>query len=106
MNVAGAIPAAVTSFPIPSQAFQNCYVSIPKPFLYSDQSPFGPFCVNFTTQAGVSTSYMTPFLGSKISITTDVDAVVFFGPSVITPQLFIPTGMIPLTFVGSWRYRI
>ncbi|KAI8831213.1 hypothetical protein BJ741DRAFT_617770 [Chytriomyces cf. hyalinus JEL632] len=95
---------ALLSTPNPAYALMTCKDSYPQRFPLAINSPFGPYCTNFTTLGGSSTTFTTEFLGVSITLTTDVDAVVFFGTNIAPDSNYIPSTMTPIKFAGYLDY--
>ncbi|KAI9340827.1 hypothetical protein BDR26DRAFT_860943 [Obelidium mucronatum] len=91
----------ITAIPVPPAANMQCFTSYPSRFVPSSITPIGPYCSNFTVRAGIPTLMtVTPFLGAQISLTTSIDAIVYFGTAVAPTSDYIPTGYTPLKFAG------
>ncbi|KAI8622732.1 hypothetical protein BC830DRAFT_43 [Chytriomyces sp. MP71] len=103
-NVTQPLIIPLQNTPNPPDALMKCYVSYPtNSFPVSTKSPFGPYCVNFTTTAGVSTTFTSDFLGATITLTTISNAIVYFGTSVYGAD-YIDAGSSPLGFAGYLDY--
>ncbi|KAJ3201503.1 hypothetical protein HDU82_008071 [Entophlyctis luteolus] len=95
----------VATIPNPPDYGLSCYTSYPSVFTPSLQTPIGPYCMNFSTVAGVSvTATVTDFLSASLTLTTSVNAIVYFGTSIAPTSDYIPSGMSLLKFAGFLDY--
>ncbi|ORY42554.1 hypothetical protein BCR33DRAFT_718248 [Rhizoclosmatium globosum] len=91
----------IVPVPAPSQAGTYCFTKYPSTFQTTSQSPLGPYCSNFTTTAGVSTAQvLDQTLLPSLTLSTSVNAAVFWGASVAPTLDYIPTGYTPIRFAG------
>ncbi|KAJ3128024.1 hypothetical protein HK100_009419 [Physocladia obscura] len=97
--------SSVVAVAKPPDAGLTCYTSYPTIFAPTAATPIGPYCMSFSTVAGQSiTATVSDFLSASLTLTTNVNAVVYFGTSVQPSTDYIPSGMILLPFAGFLDY--